>query len=199
MPRAHSESSSQAGKDNTLIDKLELEKQPKRRLTQNVIVENHNRDINDYYDLNKKMVLGSGISGQVKIGVHKVTNIQYAIKSLSKRNLRVDKLMRLKDEIKCMALLDHPNILKLHEYFETEHAIYLVLELCTGGELLDRLHEQQGHQYSEKVACRYVQTMLSAITYCHSHNIVHRDLKLENFLFEDESPNSELKLIGECV
>ena len=61
---------------------------------------------------------------------------------------------------------------------------------------MDRLHEQKGHHYSEKVACRYIHTMLSAVSYCHSHNIVHRDLKLENFLFESASPDSELKLIG---
>ena len=141
-------------------------------------------------------MLGSGISGQVKIGVHKETRIQYAIKSLSKRNLRADKLARLQEEIRCMAQLDHPNILRLHEYFENDQVIYLVLELCTGGELLDRLHEQQGHHYNEHTACRFVHTILTAIAYCHSHNIVHRDLKLENFLFEDESPDSDLKLIG---
>jgi calcium-dependent protein kinase len=90
---------------------------------------------------------------------------------------------------------------------------------CRGGELLDRLNEQKGAHYSEKVACNYVHTMLSAIRYglqwdlppicraegddlllfyryCHSKNIVHRDLKLENFLFESDSPNSSLKLIG---
>lgn len=55
---------------------------------------------------------------------------------------------------------------------------------------------QKGHHYSEKVACKYIHTMLSAVAYCHKHSIVHRDLKLENFLFESEDPESELKLIG---
>ena len=95
-----------------------------------------------------------------------------------------------------MAYLDHPNILRVHEYFENKDVIYLILELCEGGELLDRLHHQQGHHYSEKVACRYIHTMLTAIAYCHANNVVHRDLKLENFLFENGSPQSELKLIG---
>jgi len=69
------------------------------------------------------------------------------------------------------------------------------MELCKGGELLDRLQAQQGHHYSEQVACRYVHTMLSSIAYCHANGIVHRDLKLENFLFETEEDDSELKLI----
>ena len=68
--------------------------------------------------------------------------------------------------------------------------------LYRGGELLDRLQMQKGHQYSEKIACHYIHTMLSAVAYCHAHSIVHRDLKLENFLFESEAQDSELKLIG---
>jgi calcium-dependent protein kinase len=55
---------------------------------------------------------------------------------------------------------------------------------------------QKGHHYSEKLACHYIHTMLSAVAYCHAHKIVHRDLKLENFLFESEAQDSELKLIG---
>lgn len=165
-------------------------------LTQNIIKSNHEKDIRDYYDIDHQPVLGSGISGQVKICTHKATKLQYALKSLSKRAVPREKLARMKDEIKCMAMLDHPNILRVHEFFENKDVIYLILELCRGGELLDRLHQQQGHHYSEKVACRYIHTMLTAIAYCHANNVVHRDLKLENFLFENESPSSDLKLIG---
>jgi calcium-dependent protein kinase len=109
-----------------------------------------------------------------------------------------------------MAMLDHPHIIRLHECFEDKKAIHLVLELCRGGkamsqsgvphfvssgELLDRLHAQSGHKYTEKVACGYILTMVSAIRYLHEHNIVHRDLKLENFLFESQAPDSQMKLI----
>lgn len=164
-------------------------------LTQNIIKANDGKDIRDYYEIDHMPVLGSGISGQVKICTHKATKMKYALKSLSKRAVPKEKLNRMKDEIRCMAYLDHPNILRVHEYFENKDVIYLILELCQGGELLDRLHRQQGHHYSEKVACRYIHTMLTAIAYCHANNVVHRDLKLENFLFESDSPQSELKLI----
>jgi calcium-dependent protein kinase len=168
----------------------------KTALTQNIIKANQDKDIRDYYEIDHQPILGSGISGQVKICTHKVTQMQYALKSLSKRALAREKLNRMKDEIRCMAYLDHPNILRVHEFFENKDVIYLILELCRGGELLDRLHKQQGHHYSEKVACKYVHTMLTAISYCHANNVVHRDLKLENFLFENDSADSELKLIG---
>eukprot|EP01032_Pedospumella_encystans_P015723 gene15723-17969_t len=164
-------------------------------LTQNIIKANDGKDIRDYYEIDHMPILGSGISGQVKICTHKATNMKYALKSLSKRAVAKEKLSRMKEEIRCMAYLDHPNILRVHEYFENKDVIYLILELCEGGELLDRLHHQQGHHYSEKVACRYIHTMLTAIAYCHANNVVHRDLKLENFLFENGSPQSELKLI----
>jgi serine/threonine protein kinase len=168
----------------------------KQRLSQNIVTENFDKDIRDYYDIDKQTVLGSGISGSVRICVHLATGNQYALKSLTKKKVKAEKLLRLKEEIQFMADLDHPNILRLNEYFETNDVIYLVLDLCRGGELLDRLHEQKGHHYSERIACKYVHTMLSAISYCHAHNIVHRDLKLENFLFENDTSDSELKLIG---
>jgi calcium-dependent protein kinase len=94
-----------------------------------------------------------------------------------------------------MAMLDHPNVLSLHECFENAEYIYLVLELCTGGELLIKLNSQPHHHFSEAVACRYVRTIIECIAYLHEHSIVHRDLKLENFIFVDDSENSELKLI----
>mmetsp|Transcript_23803 Transcript_23803/g.34084 ORF Transcript_23803/g.34084 Transcript_23803/m.34084 type:complete len:701 (+) Transcript_23803:28-2130(+) len=166
-----------------------------QHLTQNVVIENEDKDIRDFYEIDNLPVLGSGISGSVKICIHKATNIKYALKTLTKKKLKADKIAKLKTEIQFMADLDHPNILRIQEYFETRDTIFLVLELCRGGELLERLHMQRNHHYSENMACKYVHTMLSAVTYCHSHNIVHRDLKLENFLFENESADSELKLI----
>ena len=94
-----------------------------------------------------------------------------------------------------MASLGHPNIVKLHEYFESSEKIFLVIKLCSGGELLELLNRQHLHKYPERTACKFVQSILGAIRYCHDHNIVHRDLKLENFLFENKKPDAELKLI----
>jgi calcium-dependent protein kinase len=123
------------------------------------------------------------------------TGIEYALKTLDKTKLKKDALDNLRQEIRIMAQLDHPHIIRLHECFEDKKSIRLILELCTGGELLDRLHAQPAHKYTEQVACNYIHTMLSAIAYLHDHNIVHRDLKLENFLFESPSSDSQLKLI----
>ena len=139
------------------------------------------------------------ISGTVKVCIHKGTRVQYALKTLQKKKVKPSKLNQLREEIYTMADLDHPNIIRIHEVFEDEDSIYLVLDLCQGGELLDRLHEQRGSRYSEREACQYVYTILSAVKYCHGHHVVHRDLKLENFLFEDETKGSTLKLIGKLT
>jgi calcium-dependent protein kinase len=91
--------------------------------------------------------------------------------------------------------LDHPNIVRLEEVYESHSEIYLVQELCLGGELFDRLDEQPDYHYTEAECARLVKQMLSAVRYLHSKGIIHRDLKLENFLFTNTTATSELKMI----
>ena len=73
--------------------------------------------------------------------------------------------------------LDHPNVIKLYEYYEETRNLYLVLEYCSGLELYDRLHMQQQNKYTEAKAAELVTMMLHAISYCHGMNVSHRDLK----------------------
>jgi hypothetical protein len=73
------------------------------------------------------------IEGSVKICTHKITKVHYALKTLEKLRIKDDGYDKLKEEIKIMQGLDHPHILRLHEVYENEDAIYLVLELCRGG------------------------------------------------------------------
>lgn len=95
----------------------------------------------------------------------------------------------------CVSQLDHPNIVRLEEVYESQSEIYLVQELCLGGELFDRLDEQPDYHYTEAECARLVKQMLSAVRYLHSKGIIHRDLKLENFLFSSTAQDSELKMI----
>ena len=91
--------------------------------------------------------------------------------------------------------IDHPNIVKLEGVYESEDCIYLLQELCSGGNFFDRLDAQAEEHYSEAQCARLVKQMLSAVRYIHSKSIVHRDLKLENFLFDSPGPDAELKMI----
>ena len=100
-------------------------------------------------------------------------------------------------EVNLMIKLDHPNIIKLYEYYENEKKIYLIMELCTGGELFDKIIEntEKGKQFTEKQAANIFKQMMSAVNYCHKNGIVHRDLKPENLLYFDKSENSPIKVI----
>lgn len=169
------------------------------RLTQNIVKVNLTRDICEFYDIDEESIIGSGMNGDVLSCVHKTTKRKYALKRLEKADVTVEDLDHIRDELICMAYLDHPGILRVHEVFESEEHVCLVLELCTGGNLLEKLRAQYGQRFREREACRYVHDILSAVAYCHAHNVVHRDLKLENVVFEDQSKDSELKIIGNIL
>lgn len=167
-----------------------------QKLTQNIVKINHRHNVNEIYTVHEHNVLGSGMNGEVVTCVHKITNRKYALKWLNKSEVSATELNRIRDELRCLAHLDHPNILRVYEVFESEEDVCLILELCTGGTLLDRLRSKYRGYFCEFDACRYIYSILGAVAYCHAHNIVHRDLKLENIVFEDESTESELKIIG---
>jgi len=84
-------------------------------------------------------------------------------------------------------------VIKLYEYFEDDTNVYLVTELCTGGELFDRIIKAEF--FSEEVAAKVFKQILESLNYCHSNNIVHRDLKPENFLFVSPDDDADLKII----
>ena len=155
------------------------------------------RPIEDVYDgVHDGEVLGSGISGIVREVTHKASGHKYAVKCLDLDLIQsAEQLEQLRQEIYIMCQLDHPNIIRLEEVYESHNEIFLVQELCLGGELFDRLDEQPDYHYSETQCAKLVKEMLCSVRYLHSKGIIHRDLKLENFLFSSRSPGSELKLI----
>jgi len=141
-------------------------------------------------------VLGSGVSGIVRLVTHRATGVKYAVKCLDLGLIDTTQgLRQLRDEIFIMCQLDHPNIVRIEEVYESTNEIYIVQELCLGGDLFDRLDEQLDYHYTEAQCAKLVKQMLSALRYIHKQGIIHRDLKLENFLFSSARPDSELKMI----
>eukprot|EP00928_Gymnodinium_smaydae_P048822 TRINITY_DN3269_c0_g3_i1.p1 TRINITY_DN3269_c0_g3~~TRINITY_DN3269_c0_g3_i1.p1 ORF type:complete len:535 (-),score=126.12 TRINITY_DN3269_c0_g3_i1:115-1650(-) len=149
--------------------------------------------IEDLYEVETDSI-GEGAYGVVRIGKSKRLESRYAIKSISKATPGLE-LEKLQEEIEIMRLLDHPNIVRLIETFEDNNCVYLVMDLCVGGELFDKIVNLK--LFSEKIAANCVQQMLLAVNYIHQNCIMHRDLKPENWLLAEKgSMNSaNLKLI----
>jgi calcium-dependent protein kinase len=136
------------------------------------------------------------VSGIVRLVTHRETGVNYAVKCLDIGLVdSVEGLRQLRNEIFIMCQLDHPNIVRIEEVYESTNEIYILQELCHGGDLFDRLDEQPDFHYTEAQCARLVKQMVSAVRYLHSKGIIHRDLKLENFLFSNQEPDSELKMI----
>lgn len=156
-----------------------------------LIVDNQGK-IQQFYDIDKKKI-GEGSYGSVCKARNKATKAMRAVKTINKAALKSPEAF--KKEIQIMKILDHPNICKLYESFQDHRYIYLVLELCTGGELFDRIIEY-GH-LTEKQAALLMQNMFRAIYYMHQCHYTHRDLKPENFIFttKEAIEKSVLKLI----
>lgn len=151
-----------------------------------------NRSMTDDYVV-KSDVLGSGYNGPVKVVVHETTGKIFALKSFSKKDKSLTKLHMFQNEIAIFLRMDHPNVCKLIDIYDTPHTVHMIMEHCAGGELYDRLHAAK--QFSEDVAVATTHQMLLALNYLHSNRIVHRDLKLENFMYESKDADARLKLI----
>lgn len=119
----------------------------------------------------------------------RTNRVDYALKSIQLDRVSPMFLEELGNEIDILKGLDHPNIVKAHEVYSYKKQIYIILELCNGGDLYTRL------PYSEKRAAGITGKLMSAIKYMHDHGIVHRDLKFENIMFENQSDDAEIKVI----
>ncbi|CAD8132757.1 unnamed protein product [Paramecium octaurelia] len=151
----------------------------------------HQGKIEQFYDINLKKVIGSGTYGSVVKATLKGTKNQRAVKVIPKS--KVKNPDRFKKEIDILRQLDHPNIIKLYETFEDQRNVYLVMELCEGGELFDRIMDKGC--FSEYEAYEIFLQIMQALNYCHSNSICHRDLKPENFLFLTKADDSPIKVI----
>jgi len=186
-------------------------------LRANMVHNTKDRDVYDYYHIER--IIGEGSMGSVSLVKKKDEKVGgsaykrkgllfgtknktapkevlddaktkvYALKSILLTKVSEDFLEELRNEISILQSLDHPNIVKAYEVYESKINIYLVLENCSGGDLYSR------GPYSEKASAKIVGKLLSAIAHMHQHGCTHRDLKYENVMFESREEDAEIKVI----
>lgn len=135
-------------------------------------------------------ILGQGSFAVVKAVVQRSTGEQRALKIIAKKPLKDSNEKMLKEEITILGKVEHPNIIKMWDLFETREGVFIVTDLCRGGELFDRLVEKV--HYNELDARHIVKQILQGVAYLHEHDIIHRDLKPENILLRDKSDPSNV-------
>ena len=125
--------------------------------------------------------LGSGSFGNVYLARNKFTDEKVALKQIKKSSANLLSDGEIKDEIEILKNLDHPDIVRIIESFNTRNSYILITEYCEGGELFDQVK----NQLSETQIAVIFRQLLSGLAYLHSNNVVHRDLKLENILIHE--------------
>ncbi|XP_029880864.1 SNF-related serine/threonine-protein kinase-like isoform X4 [Aquila chrysaetos chrysaetos] len=135
------------------------------------------------YDLER--TLGKGHFAVVKLARHVFTGQRVAVKVIDKSKLAGEAAGQLLQEVRCMKLVQHPNVVRLYEVIDTHAKLYLILELGDGGDMFDHIMRHEGG-LAETRAKHYFAQIVHAISYCHKLHVVHRDLKPENVVFFQE-------------
>ncbi|KAL6597360.1 hypothetical protein ACP70R_046800 [Stipagrostis hirtigluma subsp. patula] len=155
-------------------------------------MESRGKIVMERYELGR--LLGKGTFGKVHYAKNLESNQSVAIKILDKgKALKVGLSEQIRREITTMRLVEHKNIVQLHEVMATRNYIYFVMEYVKGGELFDKI--EKSSKLTEGAAHKYFQQLISAVDYCHSRGVYHRDLKPENLLL-DENENLKVSDFG---
>lgn len=142
----------------------------------------HKHNLKHRYELQE--TLGKGTYGKVKRATERFSGRVVAIKSIRKDKIKDElDMVHIRREIEIMSSLNHPHIISIYEVFENKDKIVIIMEYASKGELYDYISERR--RLSERETRHFFRQIVSAVHYCHKNGVVHRDLKLENILLDD--------------
>jgi len=151
------------------------------------------RHVEDVYVIGDQ--IGSGMCGIIHLCIERASGLHCAVKIIDTKKFALSPGLTpadLREEAAMMMTLDHPNIIRIKDTFETDNIIFIVMELVRGGDLFDRIVEKG--KYTENEARLVMQKVLSAVKYLHSKDIIHRDLKPENILLMGPNDDTDVKI-----
>lgn len=169
---------------------IPVQNKPKElKITEGMLVQEVEGDPYLFYEETK--LLGEGSFGKVFKVRHRISNVTRAMKIINKEKAAIgsEEEQALINEINILKCLDHPNIIKVYEFFNTQKKLYIISELCTGGELFDKISVVK--TFTERICAHIMRQLFSAVQFCHTNGIIHRDLKPENILIESQEEASK--------
>ena len=155
-------------------------------LDSKVFIAKGNNDPNKLYI--KKKILGRGSFGIVYLVKQRYLSRYFAMKVIKKSQTKAkEEEENLMNEVDILRKLDHPNIVKITDFYSLKTEYNIITEYCQEGELFDEI--KANSPFNEALAAWYLKQILSAVSYCHNMNIIHRDLKPENILIVKRQKN----------
>ena len=156
-----------------------IQEELKLEITNQSLVEEQSGNPYQKYKIINKT--GEGAYGSVFSAINIHTGVKIAMKKILKiKENKVDD-MEIKNEFDILKKLDHPNIVKIFEFYDSNSNYYIITEFCKYGELYKYIYQN----YSERQLCVLFYQVFSGLCYLHENNIIHRDIKLENIMISD--------------
>jgi calcium-dependent protein kinase len=149
-----------------------------------------------YSFVNEGNIIGEGSNATIRLVMHKVSKRKFALKTIESSKIKKEDQAQLWREVELIRALDHPNIIKIVETFTDDKGdFHLVLPYCAGGDLFDYLLGGESPRLPEEEVWGFAKNMVGALQYMYKNNVVHRDIKLENFVFSSKEEGASLVLV----
>ena len=156
----------------------------------------------DYEDLYKsyeiKDIIGQGRFGAIRVGYHKIKNRYVAIKIINKKSISEFDMQNIRHQIEILKIALDEYVLQLLDIIENESYLYIITELCKGGDLYSYLN-QRSFKIPETKAAKLIYKLAKSVLFLHTLGIIHRDLKPENILMTDMTDEADIRISDFCI